>query len=181
MKDTKSVGSVSSVSDQFDYAVRNTKYMLIMVGYLFNEETKRNVIKRTPIHEGASDHAAMQTHRLVAVQSKIFDFSYKRGEVFKKEHFVLSYIKAILRASLDLSRQNQFSLEQARQVIADHAFICDLFSEMVDKEEESLIQGFYFTIADSIRNNCPEGDPFLKSDKLAAINQKKRSAMKFYN
>lgn len=93
----------------------------------------------------------------------------------------MSYAKAMMRVIMKFSRHYEFNVEQGKQALTDVSFICDLFMDSIDKEEESIILGFYHGIVQGIRENC-EGDCRVKTDKLTASCIKKRNgAIKFVN
>ncbi len=169
------------MSDQIQFFVNNIKFMLVIVNFLFNEETKKASQKKQQVFSGEVDSATAQTNILIAIQSKIYEPKYRRTEGFKKEHFVLSFIKSSLRVVLKHMREAEFQLEEGRQVLIDCSFICELFNELVDREDENVVSGFYHSILNAIKANTPDGDPSLKPDKMLQIYQKKRSSFKMYN
>lgn len=129
----------------------------------------------------SDDGHNVQTNTLIAIQSKIYEYNYKKGEPFSREQFIMSYVKAMLRVIMRVARQSEFSLEQGRQVLLDFSFICDLYMDSIDKEEEGIVLGFYNGIIRGIKDNCRE-DCAVKTDRLAASCSKKRSgAIKFVN
>ena len=122
-----------------------------------------------------------QTNFLIAIQSKIYEYNYKRGENFSREQFLMSYAKAMMRVLLRVARQTEFKLEQGKQVTTDFTFICDLFIDSIDKEEEGIVHGFYQGIIKGIQENC-EGDCTIKSDRLSnACSRKRGGVVKFTN
>ena len=171
---------MQGVSDKADFFTRNIKFMLILVSYLFTEEVKRSMIKKGQLFDSESDSSTIQTNMLIAIQSKIFEHNYRRSEGFKREEFVMCFIKAILRVVLKNVRENQFEVEEGKQILVDMSFVCELLNELVDKEDESIVSGFYHSIVDAIIANT-NGDPSLKNEQLQFIYQKKRSGFKVYN
>lgn len=163
------------------FFVNNIKFMLVIVSFLFNEETKKATQKKQQVFSGEVDSSTAQTNILIAIQSKIFEQKYRKTAGFKKEHFVLSFIKSCLRVVLKHVRESDFLLEQGRQVLVDCSFICELFNELVDKEDENVVSGFYHSIVNAVKANTPDGDPSVRSDKMLQIYQKKRSSFKMYN
>lgn len=175
------------VSDEIDYLIRNSKYMLVILGFLFNEEAKKSMSKKTPVFEGTlsliSESGSDETNMLIAIQSKIFEFSYRRTEVWKREQFLLCFIKSAFRVFLKKFRETEYSsTEESKQILIDLAFISELFNELVDKEDESIVSGFYHLIANALKDNTIDGgDPSVPSDKLLQYSQRKRSTFKLFN
>lgn len=94
---------------------------------------------------------------------------------------MMSFVKAMLRVLVRVVRQNEFGLEQGKQVLIDLSFICDLFMDSIDKEEEGIVLGFYHGISRGIKDNC-EGDCSVKVDRLVAACTKKRNGtIRFVN
>lgn len=115
----------------------------------------------------------------MAIQSKIYETAYRTNEAIKREHLVMSYIKSLMRVILRQVRGTEFNPEQARQVLVDLAFISDVLNEQIDKEEETILAGFFFTILSAIRANTIDGDVPLKTDKVLQFCQKKKAFIKF--
>lgn len=127
------------------------------------------------------DGHSSQTNYLIAIQSKIYEFNYKKGDPFSREQFLMSYAKAMLRVLIRVVRQHEFTVEQGKQVLMDLSLVCDLLMDSIDKEEEGIVHGFYHGISQGIRGNC-EGDCSVKTDKLALACTKKRSGtIRFVN
>lgn len=124
---------------------------------------------------------ASQTNQLLAIQSKIYESTHRDAEVFKREYFMSSLMKAAFRVILKHVRRNEYSISQGHQVIVDLAYVSDLLNEIVDAEDESTVSGFYHLIAKSVNQNTRDGDSALKADRIAQIVQKKRSTVRLYN
>ena len=66
-------------------------------------------------------------------------------------------------------------------MITDLSHLCEVYNDLVDKDDEGIVQGFYLSIVDSVKNGTVEGDPTMKQDKLISLTHKKKQSYKFYS
>lgn len=92
-----------------------------------------------------------------------------------------SLMKASFRVLAKHVRKNEYTEGQGQQVVVDMAFISEVLNEVVDSEDESTVSGFYHLIAKSVTQNTINGDSNVKTDRIAAMVQKKRSTIRLYN
>lgn len=129
----------------------------------------------------SDDGHSIQTNFLIAIQSKIYEHNYMRGDFFSKDQFLLSYSKAMLRVMMRVARAEEYTAEQGRQVILDFSLISDLLMDFIDKEEHGIVIGFYHGITTSIKDNC-KADISISKDVMAmACAQKRKGTVKFPN
>lgn len=123
----------------------------------------------------------MQTNFLIAIQSKVYEHNYERGDFFSKDQFFLAYSKAMLLVLMKAIRQHEFGTEQAKQLLIDLSFVSDLLMDTVDKEEQGIIMGFYHGIVKGVKDNC-QGECSVRTDVLlSACSRKRGGAVKFPN
>lgn len=82
---------------------------------------------------------------------------------------------------MSVVRAEEYTPEQGRQIILDFSMVTDLLMDIVDKEEQGIVVGFYHGITMSIKGNC-QADIAISKDVLASAgSQKRKGAVKFPN
>eukprot|EP01017_Pseudomicrothorax_dubius_P033147 TRINITY_DN4407_c0_g1_i4.p1 TRINITY_DN4407_c0_g1~~TRINITY_DN4407_c0_g1_i4.p1 ORF type:complete len:146 (+),score=38.66 TRINITY_DN4407_c0_g1_i4:69-506(+) len=144
--------------------------MILEVSFLFGDN-KRTLTKKESFLKSKSS-LDKEMDRILARKSQVFE----RKDP-SRESIFLSMVKSVLMLLIDRARRIRFSQNGLQQWQMDNYFIIQIAFELVTKDDESLIIGFYHEILESAKANCDEPS-LLDQTILETTSNFRRSKMK---